>query len=287
MRRAGYQSVWSPACQDQVAGGHAGVGVASLGDAPLSLPSFVAPEFQWFFTLGGVFENHSSYWERSGSSLCGPWVSGARRILFSFNLLTSFCRQSYAGWFVDLALAYSLGAGRKLDATCKFRREDCVGSRKDFIVSCPHAVAASTACFVTDRWFTPHFSVFSCFSIDGWSADIACPEVCQPVWPARWIGTTEKSSSSVTRVVQDAWDVYRDEVAAVQPDVVLALRDAVSRSCVDDFWTIWTKSAEAGLLVRTVGLVVPLRLAALPLLEEVCFVSVVDVLGQNCWAQWC
>ena len=30
LRKAGYQSVWSPACQDRVAGGHAGVGVVSL-----------------------------------------------------------------------------------------------------------------------------------------------------------------------------------------------------------------------------------------------------------------
>ena len=29
------------------------------------------------------------------------------------------------GRFVDLALACSLGAGKKPDATCKFRREDC------------------------------------------------------------------------------------------------------------------------------------------------------------------
>ena len=30
-RKAGHQSVRSPACQDQVAGGHAGAGVVSLG----------------------------------------------------------------------------------------------------------------------------------------------------------------------------------------------------------------------------------------------------------------
>ena len=41
LRRAGYHSVRAPACQDQVAGGHAGVGVVSMGGAPLSLPSFV------------------------------------------------------------------------------------------------------------------------------------------------------------------------------------------------------------------------------------------------------
>ena len=52
MRRAGYQSVWSPACQDQVAGGHSWVGVVSLGGAPLSLRSFVAPDFREFFRLG-------------------------------------------------------------------------------------------------------------------------------------------------------------------------------------------------------------------------------------------
>ena len=33
----------------------------------------------------------------------------------------------------------------------------------------------------------------------------------------------------------------------VPEDVVLALRDAVSRSSVDDFWSIWSRNAEAGL----------------------------------------
>ena len=109
------------------------------------------------------------------------------------------------------------------------------------------ALAASTACKVTDRWFTPHFSVFAGFSIEGWLADTACPEVYQPVWPACWIDTPDRSSSSVARVVQDVWDVYKDELGVVPRDVVLALGDSVSRSCVDDCWTIWSKSAEAGL----------------------------------------
>ena len=39
----------------------------------------------------------------------------------------------------------------------------------------------------------------------------------------------------------------RDELGVVPPAVVLALRDAVSRSSVDDFWSIWSKNAEAGL----------------------------------------
>ena len=51
LRRAGHQFVWSPACQDQVAGGHAGVGVVSLRGASLALPTFATSEFQEFFRL--------------------------------------------------------------------------------------------------------------------------------------------------------------------------------------------------------------------------------------------
>ena len=37
-----------------------------------------------------------------------------------------------AGRYVDLALAYSLGAGLAPDVTCRFSREDGTGSRRDF-----------------------------------------------------------------------------------------------------------------------------------------------------------
>ena len=73
-------------------------------------------------------------------------------MLIKFNLLISFCRLFLlklrwfahcrltlllfrifsAGNFVDLALAYSLGAGVQPDASCKFNREDGVGSRRGF-----------------------------------------------------------------------------------------------------------------------------------------------------------
>ena len=52
LRKGCYQSVWAPACQGQVAGGHAGVGVVSLGAAPLALPTFATTEFLEFFKLG-------------------------------------------------------------------------------------------------------------------------------------------------------------------------------------------------------------------------------------------
>ena len=66
-----------------------------------------------------------------------------------------------------------------------------------------------------------------------------------PFGPARWLDTPDRSSSSSTRMVQDVWDVYREELGVVPDDVVLALRDAVSRSAVDGFWSIWSRNAEA------------------------------------------
>ena len=105
----------------------------------------------------------------------------------------------------------------------------------------PDALAASHACYVTDRWFSPHFSVVANFRISAWTADIACLVACLPIWPACWLDTFDRSSLSSTGVVQDVWDVYRDELGVVPEEVVMALRDADSRSSVDDFWTIWSR----------------------------------------------
>ena len=42
-------------------------------------------------------------------------------------------------------------------------------------MGCPGILAASRACYVTDMWFTPHFSVLARFHISAWVADVACP----------------------------------------------------------------------------------------------------------------
>ena len=66
--------------------------------------------------------------------------------------------------FVGLALAYSVGAGMEPDSTCRFKLDECSGSRRNSVVACPNALAASTACHVTDRRFSPHFSIFADFT---------------------------------------------------------------------------------------------------------------------------
>ena len=260
--------IWAPAWQDSSHVGHAGVGVVSLGCAPLALPTFATPEFKEFYRLGRaylfvVYEYQAAEEDPEKLQLTDKLLQAVlveavvvcigQPLLIAGDLnadpavIPCLAKGISAGRFVDLALAYSLAEGRTSDATCKFRREDCFGSRRDFILGCSNALAASTACSVTDRWFIPHFSVLASFSISRWTAEVSCFIVCQPVWPARWIDTPDGSSSSVSRAVQDAWDVHREELGVVPPDVVLALGGAVSRSCVDVFWAIWSKSAEAGL----------------------------------------
>ena len=49
---SGMVSVWAPACQDSIPGGHAGVGVVSMKGAPITLPTFSTPEFSEFFRMG-------------------------------------------------------------------------------------------------------------------------------------------------------------------------------------------------------------------------------------------
>ena len=180
-----------------------------------------------------------------------------------------------AGRYVDLAIAYSLGAGLAPDVTCRFSRGDGTGSRRDVFLGCPSAPAASQACHITDRWFTPHFSVLARFRIGAWMADVACPVVCQPIWPACWLDTPDRSSSSSTRVVQDVWDIYRDALGVVPEEVVLALRDAALLLMIFGLF-------EVGMLSRVYfGLIPkpedPLQLAALPLLAEVCYGFVAGV----------
>ena len=145
LRWAGHHSVWSPACQDQVAGGHTGVGVVSLGGAPLAIPSFAASEFQDFFLPGralrvtlptgkvrvvhlfvvygfqGAEEDPDQL--KHTDKLLQAVLAEAQVVCIGQPMLIAgdlnadpavipcLAKGTSAGKFVDLALAYSLGAG--------------------------------------------------------------------------------------------------------------------------------------------------------------------------------
>ena len=164
-----------------------------------------------------------------------------------------------AGRFVDLALAFSRGAGTAPAATCRFNLEGGAGTRRDFLVGCPCALAASDACFVTDTGSLPTFLyLLAIVLMLGWML-LAC-----------WLDTPDRFSSSSSRVVQDVWDVFRDELGVVLDDVVLALGDV--------FCSLFGVGVpRMGYFALIPRLVVPLRPAALPFLVEVCCVFVAGV----------
>ena len=147
-------------------------------------------------------------------------------------------RSSAVGSLYTGDLAISVGSPQ-FDA-CVRRHEQ---TRRRHIVCAPQPPQPSH----TDGWFTPHFSVFASFRISSWLADVACPVVCQPIWPACWLDTPDRTSSSSNRVVGSVWDVYRNELEVVPEGVILVLRDAASGSSVVDFWSIWSRNAELGL----------------------------------------
>ena len=66
-----------------------------------------------------------------------------------------------SGKFVDLTLADSFESGRKPDATCKFKIDECAG--------------------FCERWSTPHLSILAAFCISRWNAEVSCPVATQPV----------------------------------------------------------------------------------------------------------
>ena len=70
------------------------------------------------------------------------------------------------GHWVDLESAFSFGRGVLPSPTCQFQLDEDKGSRRDFILACPIALAAASMCSVlSDRWFTPHFAVCAEFAL--------------------------------------------------------------------------------------------------------------------------
>ena len=305
LRKAGHQSVWSLACQDQLAGAHAGVGVVCLAGAPLALPSFVTPQFQEFFRLGRVlrttlptgkggvvhlllFYGYQGAEEEADQlqltdKLLQTVLAEAQVVCVGQPMLIAgdlnadpaviscLAKGISAGRYVDLALSYSLGAGLTLDATCRFSREEGTGFRRDSFIGCPvlllHLMLVMSligglllifqfllAFVLMLGWLTLLALLYaSLFGLlVGWTLMIGPPR--RPLVLSRMSGM-----------------LYRDELETVPDEVVLALRDAASRSSVDDFWSIWSRCAELGLFRAYSKAGGPLMLAALPFLVEVCY----------------
>ena len=151
-----------------------------------------------------------------------------------------------AGRYVDLALAHSLGAGSIPDITCAFNRVDGSGSRGDSLLAVPMPLLLPRRAMLQIGGLLSTFLFLHAFVLmRGWLMSLARLLVGLSGLLAGWILLIDSSSSS--RVVQDVWDVYRDVLGVVPDEVVRSLRDAATGTAIDDFWSIWSTNAEAGL----------------------------------------
>ena len=125
------------------------------------------------------------------------------------------------GHWIDLEQAFATGRGVAPSRTCQFQLDEDKGSRRDFVVAFPIAMAAASACRVLpDRWFIPHFAVYAEFTLSAWGCH--CREELgfySPLWPACWLTCPDRSRRSPSHAVQNIWDVYVQEVGFVPREV--------------------------------------------------------------------
>ena len=102
---------------------------------------------------------------------CGQPVTLAGDFNADPVVIPSLAKGISDGHWVDLERAFAFGRGVPPSSTCQFHLDEDKGSRRDFLLACPVALAAASACYVSpDRWFTPHFSVCAEFSLSSWDA---------------------------------------------------------------------------------------------------------------------
>ena len=171
-----------------------------------------------------------------------------------------------AGRYVDLALAYSLGAGLTLLILLVRLIGMMVLVLVGIFLWCVRVLllVLKRVVLLIGGSFLTFLFLLAFVLVPGWLMLLA------------------RSSSSSSRVVQDVWDIYRDVLGVVPDDVVLALRDAASRSA-DPFGVKMLRQVYLGHMLL---LEVLLLLAALPFLEEVCYVFVAGVWEAELLVAW-
>ena len=174
---------------------------------PLSLPTLLDPSFKEFFRIGramrvilplgngGVVHLFVIYGYQGAENdpeklqltdhlfaavlaearmcCCGQPVILAGDFNADPIVIPSLAKGISDGQWVDLERAFAFGRGVPPSSTCQFQLDEDKGSRRDFLLACPVALAAASACYVSpDRWFTPHFSVSAEFSLSSWDATV-------------------------------------------------------------------------------------------------------------------
>ena len=174
---------------------------------PLSLPTLFDPSFKEFFRIGramrvvlplgngGVVHLFVIYGYQGAESdpeklqlsehLFVAVLAEARMccagqpviLAGDFNadpsVIPSLAKGIFDGHWIDLERAFATGRRVPPSYTCQFQLDEDKGFCRDFVLACPIAMAAATACSVLpDRWFTPHFAVYAEFALSAWDATV-------------------------------------------------------------------------------------------------------------------
>ena len=164
------------------------------------------------------------------------------------TVIPSLAKGIFDGHWIDLERAFATGRRVLPSYTCQFQLDEDKGSRRNFVLACPIALAAATACSVLpDRWFTPHFAAYAEFALSAWDATVERARIHSPLWPACWLNCPDRSRTSQSHEVQNIWDVYIREVGFVPCEVRERLFGLCNSPDVDSSWLLWSREAEASL----------------------------------------
>ena len=112
------------------------------------------------------------------------------------SVIPSFAKGTSDGGLIDLEVALPLARGLRPHPTCQFQRDEGRGTRRDFALVSPKALAASTSCSVLpDLRFPPHFALLTEFSLAAWALRLMA-RVYPPIW-ARLLGQAHRSHSKL------------------------------------------------------------------------------------------
>ena len=153
MRKAGRSSVWARPCQDVTPCGHAGVGVISLHGTHLSLPTLFDSSLKKFFRLGRAMRVVLPLGNGGIAHLvvicCDQGGEGdPEKLTLTDNLLAAVLAEAKMCCAVQPVILVGKKPLPQAEVwppafTCQSQLDKDKGSRRDFALACPNALAAA------------------------------------------------------------------------------------------------------------------------------------------------
>ena len=262
LRVKGLSSVWAPASQDSSHVGNAGVGVVSLRSALLALPTFATAQFKRFFDCGrvvrcmlplglGRFMHLVFLYGFQGADADAEQLALTEQLFdAALGELSVVARGQPCLLVGDFNVEptkipcltkgiSALAAGLRPAPTCKRTWSALGGHRRDFMVGCPHALAAVLSGKVqADRWVAPHLAVRTLFDCCRWSGRVTQPVQRTSLWPASWLPAVDKGRGSKSVEVQRVWEIYDERLQFMSRQDALLLDDSLDAGDDSRAWLV-------------------------------------------------